>query len=124
MKSTKIHNHFGSFACLVSRGNERQAKEPMFEALYLSCGILTNVSQIVEIQLQSEVVRCYIKLMNKRIHFLHLSFSFMIEELVPSVGFIRNFLGDHVPDEYSKFSGGRRYCRGSSFSECDSLKEI
>jgi hypothetical protein len=27
-------------------------------------GILTNVSQVVDIQLQSEVVRCYIKLMD------------------------------------------------------------
>ena len=46
---------------ILRGGVERQGNVPHSN---LSKGILTNVSQVVDIQLQSEVVRGYIKLMN------------------------------------------------------------
>lgn len=66
-------------------------------ALFLLFMILTNVSQVVDIQLQTEVVSCYIKLMNLLFHFHYLALSFLIQEFIIRIGFIRDFLHQHVP---------------------------
>jgi hypothetical protein len=78
---------------LVSRGNERQAKVPIFEAPNLSRGILTNVWQLQEVG-DFEAINCPASTELDRSTMLHLT----TEPPISCRCCVRPVWRDYIPD--------------------------